>query len=109
MELFAESKNSLQLLGHLCLHFLCGLAAGGGEVFRLVHGDDATAGVDDEAALLRHAILADFFQRTALSAYARNEQEVIGNDFADVLEHAALCSTYHIHNVLVVGPLMALA
>ena len=109
MELFAESKNSLQLLSHLRLYFLFGLAAGGSEVFCLIHVDDATAGVDDNAALFRHTILSDFFQRAALCAYARYEQEVVGHNLADVFEHASLCSTYYVQHVLVVSPLLALA
>ena len=43
-----------------------------------------------------------------MCADARNEQEVVGSDFADVLKHLALCSTYHIHHVVGIAPFLTL-
>ena len=90
--------------GHLLLHF-AGFGGGhGGEVPAIGGVDDAARGVNDEAALVGHAVSGHFFEAAALCAHAGYEQEVARQDAAHVLEHAALCGSDYKHHVALVAP-----
>ena len=70
--------------------------------------DDAARAVDEQPTLFGHGIFAHLAQRAALGAYARHEEEVVGNELAHVCEHLALCGSHNIHHVVLVAPFLRL-
>ena len=70
--------------------------------------DDASGGIDQQTAIAVHTVLADFLKTAALGTNAWNQQEVVGNQLADVLEHTALGGTNDIHHIVLIAPLLAL-
>ena len=95
-----------QYLAHLLLE-IAGLVAGNLSKVVVLRGvDNATAGVDKQAAVFVHAVLTDFFQRAALSTHTGNKEEMARSNTSYILEQATLRSTHNIHHILLIAPLL---
>ena len=99
-----ELKQGLQALGHLVGDLLGFLGSNLGETLGMVGIDDGATGVDDKTTLLVHAVSDNFLQRATLCTDAGNEEERVGSNATNVLEHLALGSTYDKHNLILSAP-----
>lgn len=78
------------------------------KILRFVCIYDRTGRVYQQSALVVHAVLGHFGEASALCAYARNQQEVVGCVFADIQEHLSLGSAYYVHHLFVRSPVLRL-
>ena len=88
-------------MGFLCSHL--------SKVLGVVGIDDGTATVDQQTTVLYHAIAAHLLEAASLCTHPRNEQEGTRSHTTDVLEELSTRSAHHIHQVLLISPLLRLA
>ena len=62
---------------------------------------NAARGVDQQTAILRHAIFAHLLQTSTLRTYTGNQQKMMGNNTANVFEQFALRGPHDIHQMLI--------
>ena len=75
-----------------------------GEVGAVGGVDDASGGVDEEAATIVHTKCCNVFKAAALCANAGDEEEVVGGYLADLLELVRLCCAAYKHYLVGVAP-----